>query len=164
VDLEATVASLTPRLLAYALARTGCRGMAEDVAQDALTALVRRWRASGPPESPDAYAFAIARRRARRAVVRRALLAPVEVLRDAVHGAPDAEQAYAGRAALIEVRAGLRRLPRLDREALILRAAGDLPFEAIARVMRTSPAAIKMRIVRARRRLAALLAEPVHGR
>jgi len=68
VDLESTVASLMPRLLAYALARTGCRAMAEDVAQDALTVLVRRWRTSGPPESPDAYAFAIARRRAGRAV------------------------------------------------------------------------------------------------
>lgn len=164
VDLEATVASLTPRLLAYALARTGCRGMAEDVAQDALMVLVRRWRTSGPPESPDAYAFAIARRRAGRAVVRRALLAPLDVLRDAVHAAPDAEQAYAGRGELILVRAALRRLPRLDREALMLRAGGELPLEAIARVMRTSPAAVKMRIMRARRRLAALLAEPVHGR
>ena len=164
MDLEATVAVLAPRLLAYALARTGCRGMAEDVAQDALTALVRRWRDSGPPESPDAYAFAIARRRAGRAVMRRALLAPIDLLRDAVDGAPDAEQAYAGRAGLIAVRAALRRLTRLDREALILRAAGDLPLEAIARVMRTSPSAVKMRIMRARRRLAALLAEPVHGR
>jgi DNA-directed RNA polymerase specialized sigma24 family protein len=55
-------------------------------------------------------------------------------------------------------------LPRLDREALLLRAAGELTLEAIARVMRTSPAAVKMRIMGARRRLAALLAEPVHGR
>jgi sigma-70-like protein len=44
VDLEAAAAALAPRLLAYALARTGCRATAEDVAQDALTALVRRWR------------------------------------------------------------------------------------------------------------------------
>ena len=87
------MALLTRGCWAYALARTGCRGMAEDVAQDALTALVPRWHTSGPPESPDAYAFAIARRRAGRALVRRALLAPVDVLRDAVHGAPDAEQA-----------------------------------------------------------------------
>jgi RNA polymerase sigma-70 factor (ECF subfamily) len=164
VDLEAMVALLTPRLLAYAYARTGCRRTAEDVAQDALTALVRRWRTSGPPDSPDAYAFAIARRRAGRAVVRRALLAPLDVLHDAVDGAPDVEQTYAGRAELIVVRAALRRLPRLDREALVLRAAGELPLEAIARVMRSSPAAVKMRIMRARRRLAALLAEPVHGR
>jgi predicted RNA polymerase sigma factor len=76
--------------------------MAEDVAQDALTVLVRRWRTSGPPESPDAYAFAIARRRAGRAVVRHALLAPLGVLRDAGHAGPNAEQAYAGRAELIQ--------------------------------------------------------------
>jgi len=36
VDLEARAAALAPRLLAYALARTGCRATAEDIAQDAL--------------------------------------------------------------------------------------------------------------------------------
>jgi DNA-directed RNA polymerase specialized sigma24 family protein len=41
VDLEAAAAALASRLLAYALARTGCRATAEDIAQDALTALVR---------------------------------------------------------------------------------------------------------------------------
>ena len=54
VELEAVAAALAPRLIAYALARTGCRATAEDIAQDALTALVRRWRSGGPPESPDA--------------------------------------------------------------------------------------------------------------
>ncbi len=78
MDLEAVATALAPRLIGYVLARTGCRGTAEDIAQDALTALVRRWRQIGPPESPDAFAFAIARRRAGRAVARRALLAPID--------------------------------------------------------------------------------------
>jgi hypothetical protein len=38
--------------------------MAEDIAHDALTGLVRRWRNHGPPDSPEAFAFAIAKRRA----------------------------------------------------------------------------------------------------
>ena len=68
VDLDEAVALVAPRLLAYALARTGCRSMAEDIAQDALVALVRHWRASGAPASPDAFVFAIAKRRAGRSV------------------------------------------------------------------------------------------------
>jgi predicted RNA polymerase sigma factor len=55
VELEAVAAALAPRLVAYGLGRTGCRSTAEDIAQDALTALVRRWRTMGPPESPEAY-------------------------------------------------------------------------------------------------------------
>jgi len=164
VDLESAVEALAPRLLAYALARTGCRGIAEDVAQDALTALVRRWRAAGPPESPDAYAFAIAKRRAGRAVARRALLVPLEAIRGVADDGPAIDRAHADRIELAGVRAALRTLPRRDREALLLRAAGQLPVAAIAEVMRTSPAAVKMRISRARRRLAALLPEQTHGR
>ena len=62
VDLDAAVAALAPRLVAYATGRTGCRSTGEDVAQDALTALVVRWRRHGLPESPEAFAFAIAKR------------------------------------------------------------------------------------------------------
>ena len=49
VDLDAAVAALAPRLVAYATGRTGCRSTGEDVAQDALTALVVRWKRHGPP-------------------------------------------------------------------------------------------------------------------
>jgi hypothetical protein len=58
VDLDAAVAALAPRLVAYATGRTGCPCTGEDVAQDALTALVVRWQRHGPPESPEAFAFA----------------------------------------------------------------------------------------------------------
>ena len=164
VDLDAAVAALAPRLLGYALARTGCRSTAEDVAQDALIALVRRWRAAGPPDSPDAFAFAIARRRAGRAVARRALTAPLDALRGVARDDPGVVERYADRREMDAVRGALRALPRRDREALLLRAIGELPFDAIARVMHSTPAAVKMRISRARRRLAALVPEHVDGR
>ncbi|RPJ84180.1 MAG: hypothetical protein EHM13_05480, partial [Acidobacteria bacterium] len=63
MDLEQAVGDLTPRLLRYCLARTRNTALAEDVAHDALVALVQRWRRYGPPESVDAFVFAIARRR-----------------------------------------------------------------------------------------------------
>jgi RNA polymerase sigma-70 factor (ECF subfamily) len=164
VDLEAVAKALAPRLIGYALARTGCPGAAEDVAQDALTALVRRWRKAGPPESPDAFAFAIARRRASRVLARRALMAPVEIIRSVAGREPSVEHVYEQRAELAYVRSALRTLSRGDREALLLRSVGELSFEQISAIVGVSPAAVKMRVSRARRRLAASVQEHSDGR
>jgi RNA polymerase sigma-70 factor (ECF subfamily) len=164
VELDAVVRALAPRLIGYALARTGCLGTAEDVAQDALTALVRRWRHVGPPESPDAFAFAIAKRRAGRAIARRALVAPLDLIRGVAGNEPSVDNTYEHRAELAIVRSALRRLSRSDRDVLLLRSAGELSFEDIAAVVGASTAAVKMRISRARRRLAALVQEHSDGR
>ncbi len=164
MELEAVAESLAPRLIAYALGRTGCRATAEDIAQEALTALVVRWRRAGPPESPDAYAFAIAKRRAGRAVARHALMAPLDALRGVARNERGVEQSYQDRTELAIVLSAMRALSRADREALLLRLAGELPFDEIAVVMHTSRAAVKMRVSRARRRLAALIAEHADGR
>ena len=163
-DLDEAAGTLAPRLMAYALARTGCRRTAEDIAQDALTALVRRWRHAGPPESPDAYVFAIAKRRVGRAIFRRAVTVSLDVLRGVARDQPAVDEAYEQRAELSNVMTALGALPRADREALLLRLVGELPFTEIAVLMRTSPAAVKMRVSRARRRLVDLLPEVSHGR
>lgn len=164
MELEEVAKALAPRLVAYALGRTGCRGTAEDIAQDALVALVRRWRQAGPPESPDAFVFAIAKRRAGRAIVRRALTAPLDALRGVARDQPAVDRVYDDRADLAMVLAALRELPRADREALLLRIVGELSFDDIAALMNTSPAAVTMRISRARRKLADSLPEQTHGR
>jgi RNA polymerase sigma-70 factor (ECF subfamily) len=163
-DLDEAVTALAPRLIAYARARTGCLRTAEDVAQDALMALVRRWRLYGPPDSSEAYVFAIARRRAGRAIVRRTLTAPLDALRGIARDGPSVEQIYDHRSELKTVSTALRRLSKADREVLLLRVIGELDFGEIAILMRTSEAAVRMRLSRARRRLAAFLAEPLHGR
>lgn len=164
VDLDAVAAVLAPRLISYALARTGSRATAEDIAQEALAALVRRWRRDGPPASPDAFAFAIAKRRASRSNARRLVIAPLDVLRHAAHGERSPEQAAVDRSELAGVLSAMRALRRRDREALLLRAVGELAFDRIASLMHTTPAAVKMRISRARRRLAAALSEQNDGR
>jgi RNA polymerase sigma-70 factor (ECF subfamily) len=163
-DLDEAAGALAPRLMAYALARTGCRRTAEDIAQDALTALVRRWRQAGPPASPDAYVFAIAKRRVGRAIIRRALTVPLDALRGVARDEPGVDQSYEDRTELATVMTALRALSRADRESLLLRLVGELPFTEIAVLMHTSPAAVKMRVSRARRRLAASLPERSHGR
>ncbi len=163
VDLDAAVAALAPRLVAYATGRTGCLSTGEDVAQDALTALVARWKRHGPPESPEAFAFAIARRRAGRAMLRRALLRPLEFV-IAVQADTNGADAYAQRAELHMVLATMRRLRSADREVLLLRAAGELSLNEIAIVTRSSVAAVKMRLHRARSRLTELLKESPDAR
>jgi tetratricopeptide (TPR) repeat protein len=91
VDLDATVRDLARRLLGYCLLRTGDRGLAEEIAQDCLAALVHRWRRHGRPESPEAFVFAIARRRAARAPLRRRLWLPLDRLHGQRDQTPDIE-------------------------------------------------------------------------
>lgn len=164
VDLETAVAALAPRLVAYATGRTGCRSTAEDIAQDALVALVLRWRRFGPPESPDAFVFAIARRRAARAVLRRALLMPLDFVNPARVSGRTSDRSFEGRAALQEVMRTMKRLRAADREVLLLRAAGELSLDEIASVTRSSVGAVKMRLHRARERLTELLREASDAR
>jgi len=159
MDLETAVAGLAPQLLRYALGRTGDAALAEEVAQDALAALVERWRRHGAPDCPAAFAFAVARRRAGRALLRRRLLAPLQLLREAASGVPGPEESAAARSELGLVVAALRRLPGRDREALLLAAANDAGTAAAAAALRISPPAFKMRLHRARHRLKQLLEE-----
>lgn len=157
VDLDEVLRTLTPRLIRYACGRAGDIGLGEEIAQDALTALVQRWYRHGPPEAPEAFAFAIARRRAWRALLKRRLLVPLSAVALHIDRGLDPEaQAMAhvnGRA----VRTAIARLPRRDREALLLVAAAELSSAEAARTLGVSDVAFRMRVSRARRRLAELL-------
>jgi len=163
VELDEAVRTLAPRLIAYGVARTRSLANAEDIAQDVLLALVRRWQL-GPPTSPDAFAFAIAKRRASRVLARQALMVPIDFIRGLAREESSVEQAYGNRVGLRLALSAVRALPRLDREALLLRSVAELSYDEIASVCGSSSAAIKMRISRARRRLAAAMEESSHGR
>ena len=153
MDLDAALADVTPRLLAYAFGRTGCRSAAEDVVQDVLAALVRRWRGSGPPESVDAFVFAIAKRRATRANLKLALLLPLEVLGSGAGRASLVPERVEHREELRGVFHAMASLGRRDREVLLMRAAGEMSIDDIAVALGTSGDAVKMRLHRARARL-----------
>lgn len=133
--------------------------MAEEVAQESLTALVQRWRTLGPPDAPEAFVFSIARRRAGRALVRRRLWHPIEELFGARDGHPTPEERVLGASTRARLLAALAQLPRRDREALLMAAVGRLRTEDAAAALGISASAVKMRTLRARQRLRLLLGE-----
>lgn len=159
MELEDLVADLAPRVLRYSRGRTHCPHLAEEVAQDALSALVQRWRRRGPPENPTAFVFAIARRRSARALLRRRLMVPLEALLDRPSPAPDPAEKTQRRAAVDEALAALGRLAARDREVLLLVAGGELDLGSIGEILGISGSAVKMRVHRARKRLAKLSEE-----
>jgi len=161
VDLEETLRDLAPRLLRYGLARSGDIALAEEAAQDGLAALARRWRRSGPPDQAGGFAFAVTRRRLFRALARRRLLAPLAALANGHGRHPDAdpERQALSRADLERTLAAIRGLPRHEREALLLVAVGELSSDEAAALAGVSRSALKMRVLRARRRLQAILSE-----
>ena len=157
VDLDGTLSELAPRVLRYLVARLGDASLAEEIAQESLTALVRCWRNGGAPESAEAFVFAVARRRLGRAVWRRRLWVPLEQAVGFRDGRPSPESRAVARSEEARVRAALARLARPDREAILLVAAGELGMAEAASVLGVSASAVKMRVHRARARLAALL-------
>jgi RNA polymerase sigma-70 factor (ECF subfamily) len=162
VDLDATLSELAPRVLRYLVARLGDASLAEEIAQESLSALVRCWRNGGPPESAEAFVFAVARRRLGRAVWRRRLWVPIEQAVGFRDGRPSPESRAVARSEEARVRSALAALPRPDREAILLVATGELGMSEAASVLGVSVSAVKMRVHRARTRLAALLEEG-HG-
>jgi RNA polymerase sigma factor (sigma-70 family) len=150
MDLEETVNELAPRLLRYCRGRLRDREVARDVAQHALTALVERWRRSGPPDSPDAFVFRIASRRAGRADWLRWRRASLDELPDLSSRPGPALEA---RSSLRAVRRDLKKLSNKEKDALLLVAVAELSVAAAASVLGISESALKMRVSRARERL-----------
>jgi RNA polymerase sigma-70 factor (ECF subfamily) len=156
-DLETTVRDLAPAVLRYSLGATGDRSLAEEVAQDALAALVGRWRRSGPPREPEAFVIAVARRRAARRLVRKRMIELATPL-DAASGLVAApRQPIFERLELAETVAALRRLDRRDREAILLVAAAGLTPARAAAILGIRAGTLRMRLARARVRLREIL-------
>ena len=157
VDLEDTIRQLAPGLLRYCTARTGDRNLAQDIAQESLAALVQRCSRHVVPDSPEAFVFAVARRRATRAILRRRLWLPLRLLASSRDRAPDPEATALGRCECAALARAIEQLPARDREALLLVALGDLKISEAAGTLGISESALKMRILRGRQRLRTLL-------
>lgn len=153
MDLEATVRDLAPRLLRYCRGRLANLDSAEDVAQSALMALVARWRTAGPPDSPLAFAFSIARRRAWRVSLRARLSQPLASLGFRSEPFADPIQSSEARSELRRLRCELQKLSVKERDAILLVVAGELSVVDAAKALDISESALKMRLLRARQKL-----------
>ncbi|MBO2462978.1 RNA polymerase sigma factor [Actinomadura violacea] len=144
------------RVRAYVLRRTD-EERADDVVAEAFTAV---WRhIDRLPDDPLPWLYRAAHNclnNDRRSRARRARLAG----RLAQHHR-DAPDHAAGVVEEVRLREALWRLPDADREALMLVAWEDLDHRSAAYVAGCSAAAFKVRVHRARKRLAALLTDDI---
>jgi len=147
-----------PDLHRYALFLSGDRAAAEDLVSETF---VRVWGARERVEltTVRAYLLAIVRnlylqglRRARREEPLDPVVAGAAAPADP---APPADAAHAAAAELDHVLAALARLPEIDRTALLLRVDEDLSYEEIAAILGIAVVAARVKVHRARARLAA---------
>jgi RNA polymerase sigma-70 factor (ECF subfamily) len=138
----------------FALWLTGNPHDARDIASETF---VRVWTAPEEPRlnSVKAYLFAIARNLHRKEWRRASRLEGLDERMPDPAASPDttAEQLDEFRRTL----AAVQQLPEIDRTVLLLRAQEELSYEDIAAVSGLSVPAARVRVFRARARLAALL-------
>lgn len=140
-----------PDVFRFALYLSGERAEAEDITAETF---VRAWTAAERVRmsTVKGYLFTIARNlflQGRRRKSRETAL-------DDVHPDPRrGPEAHADSdSELRAVLAALRQLPEVDRAALLMRAEDEMPYEDIARALGISLASVKVKIHRARLRLA----------
>lgn len=132
-----------PRLWRAVHAYTGGRReITDDVVAEAFARTIDRGRAV---RDPDRYLYRVAFRLAAQELRRPSTVADVPD-----RPAPDDD-------GLVDLFSALRRLSPSQRAAIYLRYQADLPVAEIARLMGSSAAAVRVHLLRGRRRLASLL-------
>jgi len=138
----------------FAVYLSGDPSLADDLVSEAF---VRVWTARGRLElaTVRGYLFAIVRNLLLQHLQRERRRAPLdERLAD---GRPDPEVRATDQSRLRVVLRALDDLPEVDRAAVLMRANGPLPYQEIAAALRISVPAAKVKVHRARLRLAGVL-------
>ncbi len=140
-------------VLRFALYLTGSRAEAEDFTSETF---VRAWIESDALRvgTLKAYLFMIARNLRvdwRRREARRG-----ELAREPADPAPGPESETGGRSALRAVIVSLQRLPEIDRAALLMRSQDEMSYDTIAAALGVTAAAARVKVHRARMKLAEL--------
>ena len=132
---------------------TGDRDEAEDIVQEALARAYERWDRVSRMDEPAGYVYRIAsniyRRRSRLRLRLRTL-----VDRRLISEQPDPAAEADTR---VDLLAALAALPRNQREALVLVELLGFDAEAVAKTLGMKPAAVRVRLHRARLRLREIL-------
>jgi RNA polymerase sigma-70 factor, ECF subfamily len=152
-DFHGLYRRYAPDVFRFALYLSGNRQDAEDITSETF---VRAWTAPGSirMETVKGYLLTIARNLFLQGLRRRSRhVALSEELPDP---RPDPTALAERDSELKAALARLQQLPEIDRAAMVMRAVEELPYEEIARALGISLSAVKVKIHRARLKLAAL--------
>jgi len=142
-DIERLFASESPRMWRSIVGYTGDPDIASDAVAEAFTLALER---SQDIASPAGWLWRVAFR-----------IATAELKRRRQERGDVPDQAYLVDDRATEVVAALRRLSPRQRGAIVLRYYADRPIEDVARILGSTPAAVRVHLMRARRRLRELL-------
>ncbi len=151
VDFAGLYSAHAAHVRRFAIYLSGDRALADDLVSEAF---IRAWTARDRMELPTvrAYLFAIVRNLFLQHLRRERRSAPLQDT--AIDDQPGPEDRASDRSELRIVLAALARLPEIDRAALLLRADEGLSYEEIAVTLGLSVAAAKVKVHRARLKLA----------
>lgn len=156
VDFDGFYAAHSLALVRLGVLLTGDRGAAEDIAQDALVAVYRRWDRFETPGDALAYARVTVVNATRnvhrhRGVVARTMLRIAGREATGDHAGHVVDRDLVGSA--------IAALPTRQREVVVLRYWLDLSEAEIARILQISPGTVKSAASRALHTLAATIRE-----
>lgn len=155
VEFSAFVAECsTPLLRTASLLCSGDVAAGEDLLQDALVEVYRRWSSIREPASREAYVRRVLVRMASRRWRRRSV---GEGRSLTLEDAPEASQFDAALA--VDVRRALRALPAEQRAVIVLRYFEDLTEAQIAAVLQCPAGTVKSRAALGLRKMADLMGE-----
>jgi RNA polymerase sigma-70 factor (ECF subfamily) len=152
VDLQDLYSRYAADVRRFALYLCGNEALADDLTSETF---LRAWSSSSPirESTVKAYLFTI---------VRHAYLSELrrssrhDVLSEAMpSAAPTQEREVESASTMRIVLQALGQLPEIDRAALLLRTQDQMPYEEIARILNVSIANAKVKVHRARLKLAA---------
>ena len=137
----------------FALSLSGDRAMAEDITSETF---IRVWTARERVDvaTVAGYLFTIARHLYLQGISRERRRGPLP--HEPVDSNPGPHALAEGRDELDAVIADLQSLPELDRAALLMRAEEQMPYEEIAAALRITTGSAKVKVHRARLKLAEL--------
>jgi len=165
-DLEATLVSFAPRVYGLLLRLVGRPDVAEDLMQETMLRAYRSFDTYRPEGKFRAWIFRIAVNLARDWIRRRRREPSTSIEAEgdplgrgtpAAHLPPDARMDRGERARLVEQ--AMARLPEADRQILLMRYYGELPFKDIARATGEPLGTVLARAHRALAKLGNLIPE-----
>ena len=148
---EAFCADLWGPVVGTLTVKLGDRGVAEELAQEALARAWERWPEVSQMEAPDRWVFRVALNLASSWIRRRAAERRAKQRLAASHAtsAPSA----GGEDDSIDLRRAIRTLPNREREVIILRYYGGLSVRDVASLLKISEGSVKSAAFDARSRL-----------